>query len=205
LETPEIHKPHVKHSGGLARWLELLLAVTALVTSVSSIAIALHHGHIMQMLVQANSFPYLIGGFSDVTLEGSQVLSLDLLNRGVGPAHQESLRLKVGDRYVKSVNELFAAALGPEQWVKGQAILHPVWNRVRTRFIPGGQSQFVFRLPRMAENAQLWDLLAKDQGRWNVEFCYCSVFQECWEVVSKWREPEHVEKCRRDESREFVP
>ena len=195
----------MKHSGGLARWLELVLAVTALVTSVSSIAIALHHGHIMQMLVQANSFPYLQGGFSDVTLEGSQVLSLDLLNRGVGPAHQESLRVTVGGRYVKSVKELFAAALGPEQSVKGVEILHPMWNRVRTRFIPGGQTQPVFRLPRTAENAQLWDLLEKDEGRWNVEFCYCSVFQECWEVPSQWREPEHVKQCHRDESREFLP
>jgi hypothetical protein len=205
LETPEIHKPHVKHSGGLARWLEMVLAVTALVTSVSSIAIALHHGHIMQKLVQANSFPYLQGGFSDVTPEGSQVLSLDLFNRGVGPAHQESLRVKVGDRYVKSVKELFAAALGPERWVKGQEILDPGRNRVRTRFIPGGQLQQVFRMPRTAENAQLWDLLEKDEGRWDVEFCYCSVFEECWEVPSKWREPEPVKRCSRDESREFLP
>jgi hypothetical protein len=100
---------------------------------------------------------------------------------------------------------LFAAALGPEQWVKGQEILDPSRNRVRTRFIPGGQLQLVFRMPRTAENAQFWDLLAKDEGRWNVEFCYCSVFEECWEVPSQWREPEPVKRCSRDESREFLP
>jgi hypothetical protein len=177
-----------------------------LVTSISSIAIALRHGRIMEMLVQANSLPYMQGGFSDATLEGKEVLSLDLLNRGVGPAHEESLRFKVGDRYVRSVKELFAASLGPEQSLKAQEVLHPLWwNRVRTRFIPGGQSQFVFRLAKTAENAQFWDLLAKDQERWDVEFCYCSVFQECWEVRNKWQEPEHVEQCRRDESREFLP
>jgi hypothetical protein len=60
-------------------------------------------------------------------------------------------------------------------------------------------------MPRTAENAQLWDLLEKDEGRWDVEFCYCSVFEECWEVPSKWREPEHIKQCRRDESREFLP
>ena len=78
-------------------------------------------------------------------------------------------------------------------------------NRVRTRFIPGGQSQFVFRLAKTAENAQLWDLLEKDEERWGLEFCYCSVFQECWEVHSKLQEPEHVKQCSRDESREFFP
>ena len=182
-----------------------MIAITALVTSISSIAIALHHGRIMEMLVQANSFPYMQGGFSDATPEGTEVLSLDLLNRGVGPAHEQSLRVKVGEGYVRSVKELFAASLGPGQSVKAQEVLHPVWNRVRTRFIPGGQSQFVFRLAKTEENAHFWDLLAKDSESWNVEFCYCSVFQECWEAHSKWQEPEHVKQCRRDESREFLP
>ena len=159
----------------------------------------------MSMLVQANSFPYLQGGFSDRTTENQKVLSLDLLNRGVGPAHQESLRVTVGGSYVRSVKELFAAALGPEQSVKAQSVFDPVWSRVRTRFIPGGQSQMVFRLARTPENAQFWDLLEKDEARWDVEFCYCSVFQECWESPSKWQEPKPVKQCRRDESREFFP
>jgi hypothetical protein len=189
----------------MPRWLDLVIAITALVTSISSIAIALHHGHIMQMLVQASSLPYMQGGFSDATLDGKEVLSLDLLNHGVGPAHEKSLRVKVGEAYVKSAKELFAASLGPERSVKAQEVLHTLGNRVRTRFIPGGQTQFVFRLAKTAENAQLWDLLAKDESRWDVEFCYCSVFQECWEVHSKWQEPENVEQCRRDESREFLP
>lgn len=205
LETPEIREPHARHVGGLPRWLELVIAVTALVTSVSSIAIALRHDHFMAMLVKANSLPYLQGGFSDRTPEDKEVLSLDLLNRGVGPAHEESLRVKVGESYVRSMNELFAAALGPEQAGKARELLHPIWNRVRTRFIPAGQSQLVFRLARTPENAQLWEALEKDQSRWNVEFCYCSVFQECWEVPSKWQEPQQVKQCHRDETREFVP
>jgi hypothetical protein len=205
VESPEIHHTHVPHHGGLPRWLELLIAVTALVTSISSIAIAVHNGHIMEKLVQANSMPYMQGGFSDVTLEGQDVVSLDLLNRGVGPAHEQSLRVKVGDRYVRSLNELLSASLGPEQALKSKAVLHTIWNRVRTRFIPGAQTQFVFRIARTAENSQFWDLLAKDEARWDVEFCYCSVFQDCWQVRGKWQEPEHVKQCRRDESREFLP
>jgi hypothetical protein len=146
-----------------------------------------------------------LGGPSPVSPCGQEVLSLDLLNRGVGPAHEQRLRVKVGEGYVRSVKELFAASLGPEQSGKAQEVLHPMWNRVRTRFIPGGQSQFVFRVAKTEENAHLWDLLAKDQGRWNLESCYCSVFQECWEVHGKWQEPEHVKQCRQDESREFLP
>ena len=205
METPDVHTPHTAHGGRLPRWLELVIAITALITSISSIAIAVHHSHIMEKLVQANSIPYLQGGFSDVTLEGEKVLSLDLINRGVGPAHEKSLRVKVGDRYVKSLHEFFAASLSSEQAGQANEILHPLWNRVHTRFVPAGQSQLVFRLPRTADNAPLWDLLAKDQGRWEVEFCYCSVFDDCWYVHGKWTEPEHVKQCVRDESREFFP
>jgi hypothetical protein len=205
MEATEIEKPHARHSGGLPRWLELLIAVTAFVTSISSIAIAVHHGHVMEKLVQANSLPYMQGGFSDETIEGEKVLSLDLLNRGVGPAHEQSLRVTVGGQYVKSVRELFSASLGPEQAEKARDVLHPLWNRVRTRFIPGGQQQFIFRLAKTAENAAFWDLLNKDEARWDLEYCYCSIFQECWQVRGKWEEPEHVKQCRRDESREFLP
>jgi hypothetical protein len=205
MEAPEIHKPHAQRHGGLPRWADPVIAITALITSVSSIVIAVRHGQTMEKLVQANSMPYLQGGFSDVTPEGKEVLSLDLLNRGVGPAHEQSLHVRVGDRYVKSVSDFFSASLGSEQALKAKDVLHPVWNRIPTRFIPAGQTQLVFRVPKTAENAQFFDLLAKDEPRWNVEFCYCSVFQECWQVRSKWSEPERVKQCRRDESREFLP
>lgn len=159
----------------------------------------------MAMLVQANSLPYLQGGFSNRTPEDAKVISLDLVNHGVGPAHEVSLRVKVGEHYVRSTKEFFAASLGPEQAAKAEPVLHPLNNVVRTRFIPGGQSQLVFRLPRTPENAQFWDVLDKDQPRWSVEFCYCSVFQECWQVPSQWQEPQPVKQCHRDESREFLP
>jgi hypothetical protein len=208
VESPEIHPPHASHGGGLPRWLELVIAVTALVTSVSSIAIALHHGKVMEKLVEANSIPYMQGGFSDATLEGDEVISLDLLNRGVGPAHEKSLRVKVGDRYVKSVPELVAASLGtrdPAEAHDAEKALRFTWNAVPTRFIPGGQSQFIFRTAKTPENAPIWDRLDAAQSKWTVEFCYCSVFDECWEVRGKWQEPQPVKQCVRDETKEFVP
>lgn len=193
------------HGGGLPRWLELVIAVTALVTSISSIALALYHGHVMKMLVEANSIPYMQGGFSTVTPDDKDVLSLDLLNRGVGPAHEESLHVKVRGRYVQSLRDLVSASLGPGQAVKAKDVLHDMENRVPTRFIPGGQQQFVFRVPKTPENSELWSLLARDSPHWDIEFCYCSVFQDCWQVRGVWQEPKHIKECRRDESREFIP
>jgi hypothetical protein len=204
LEHPEVHPPHARH-GGLPRWLEMLIAVTALITSICSIVIAVHHGKIMEKLVQANSLPYMQGGFSDVQPGGERIMSLDLLNRGVGPAHEQSLRVKVDGEYVNSVSELILASLGPEVAPAAEAALAPMKNGLRTRFIPGGEQQLIFRMFRKDENAQYWDLLEKAQEKWEFEFCYCSVFDECWEVLGKWEEPKPVQACVRDEPHEFMP
>src|SRR5262249_45951861 len=113
-------------------------------------------------------------------------------------------RIKVGGHYVRSSAELIAASFGPDA-DKAKAILNPIWNRVPTRFIPGGQSQMVFRLPKTPENADYWERFDKDQARWELEFCYCSVLNECWQVIGKWQEPARVKKCVRDEATEFTP
>ncbi len=206
MERPEVHPPHARHAS-LPRLLELVIAVTALVTSISSIAIAVHHGRIMEKLVQANSLPYMQGGFSDVTPEGVRVLSLDVLNRGVGPAHQQSLRVTVKDRYVTSLSELIRASLEPEAAAEAERILKPVMmmNRVKKRFVPGGQQQLVFRILKTSENARYWELLEAAQPKWDLEFCYCSVFEECWEVLGKWEEPAPLQACARNEAKEFMP
>jgi hypothetical protein len=206
LEHPEVHQPHVRHGGGLPRWLELVIAVTALITSISSIAIAVHHGEIMDRLVQANSIPYLQGGFSDVTPEGTRVLSLDLFNRGVGPAHERSLQVTVEGRNVTSVDQLLDVALGPTRAAEAKKVFGTLMrNQVKTRFIPGGLLQPVFRVVKTPENASYWEMLEQEQVKWDVEYCYCSVFEDCWRVTSKWNEPEPVEECVRDEAKEFLP
>lgn len=213
METPEVHTPHVphrrqaRHRGGLPPWLELLVAVTALITSISSIVIAIQHGRTMEKLVQANSVPYLEGGFSDTATDGSKVLSLDLLNRGVGPAHEESMRVRVDGHVVRNLKELMIATLGPQGGANAYQALDPslVANHVPKRFVAAGAEQMVFKYPRSPENARWWDLIAKQQSRWNVEFCYCSVFDECWFVHGKWADDKPVKQCTRDEATEFVP
>jgi len=202
LEGPEIHTPH-RHAGGLPRWLELLIAVTALITSISSIAIALHHGEIMEKLVEANSIPYLEADASNGTPDGQDVISLDFHNRGVGPANQQSLKVKVGDRYVRSVPELIDTVLGPADAQAAKGLMRVVKNSVPTRFISGTHDQFVFRIPKTEANAAYWEKLSQAAPNVGIEYCYCSVFHDCWEVRDLAQH--EVKQCRRDEAHEFAP
>jgi len=91
MDTPEVpesnhrRRPRKRGRERIPRWLEMAVAVTALITSISSIVLAIGNGNAMDKLVKANSIPYLLGGFSDVTPEGSRILSLDLVNNGSAP------------------------------------------------------------------------------------------------------------------------
>jgi hypothetical protein len=202
LETPEVHHPHARH-GGLPRWLELLIAVTALITSVTSIFLAMHHGQVMEKLVAANSMPYLLAGPSNADEDGARRLSVDIHNQGVGPAQEQSLKIKFGGRYVRSVDDLIAAALGPADAPAARAALRRYRNSTKERFVPANSSQLVFRIPRTEANAAYWDRLDGTLERWDLEYCYCSVFNDCWQVVSEQRTS--VKACVRDEPNEFTP
>jgi len=202
LETPEVHPPHHPH-GGLPGWLEWVTSVSALIVSVTSIVIAVHSGDTMEKLVKANSFPYLIGVASDASPEGADRISVDFYNNGVGPADERSLKIKVAGRYVTSIEDLIAAGVGPQDAPAAIGALRSYRNTVRRRFIPAKGDQFVFRISKTDANAALWDKLDRSQSRWLIEYCYCSVFDECWAVKDEVHTP--VKACLRDEPHEFIP
>jgi hypothetical protein len=205
---PEVHPPH-GHKGkghGLGRppaWLEWFTSIAALIVSVSSIFIALRHGETMDRLVKANSYPYLVAAVSDATPEGVKRFSLDLLNNGVGPADERSLTIRVGDRYVTSIDDLIRTSLAPQDASAAVETLRAYRNTAHSRFIASHSSQFVFRIDRTPQNAAWWDKLHATEESWKVDYCYCSVFEECWAVNGAARH--RVKECVRDPRLEFTP
>jgi hypothetical protein len=205
----DLEPPHRHRGGGLPIWLEWITAISALVVSVCSIAIAIHNGQIENKMLKANSFPYLYGGISDATPEGREQISIDFVNNGVGPANQKSLKVKVGDRYVTSVKDLIRTVF-PQDVDKATEVLKEIHNRVPTRFVAAKGDQFVFRIAKTPQNARYWDTLDQSyKSSWSVEYCYCSVFEECWRVKSDDRalvdDRKPVKECKRDEPHEFIP
>ena len=209
--TPDLPEPpHRRHGGGLPRWLEWTTAIAALVVSVSSIFIAIRNGDIENRMLKANSLPYLFIGVSDVTPEGADQISIDLVNNGVGPANEKSLKVKVGDRYVTSVEDLIRTAVGPADAAEAVKVLKNYHNRVPTRFVAAKSDQFVFRIAKTPENARYWEMLDRSAAsNWVLEYCYCSVFDECWKVRTEGRnareDRQPVKACTRDEPHEFIP
>lgn len=206
-DIPEL--PHHSHNAsGLPRWLEWTTAISALIISVCSIGIAIYNARIESRLLKANSYPYLVAGVSDGQIDGSngaERISIELLNNGVGPANEQSLKIKLGDRYVTDVKDLIRTAVGSAAADKAVELLVPVYDDEPSRFIASRDRGLIFRIDKTPPNARYWDLFdnAMNAKRLTVEFCYCSVFDECWSVKGAIRE--QVRACVPDPHLEFIP
>ena len=208
--APDIPEPphHSHKPSGLPRWLEWTTAIAALIISVCSIGIAIYNARIESRILKANSYPYLVAGVSDGQLDatnGAERISVELLNRGVGPADEQSLKLRLGDQYVTNVKDLIRAAVGPAAADSAAALLLPVYDDEPTRFIASRDRGLIFQIDKTPANARYWDMFdhAMTVKRLTVEFCYCSVFGECWSVKGAIRE--QVKECVPDPHLEFIP
>ncbi len=203
-DVPE--PPRRSHGGsGLPRWLEWTTAIAALVISICSIGIAIYNARIESRLLTANSYPYLISGVSDATPEGADRISLELINNGVGPADERSLRIKLGNRYVTNVQDFVRTAMGSDWSSDASKQLLDLHDNEPTRFIAAKDRGMIFRIDRTRRNARYWTLLDRGMSTKcvSVEFCYCSVFEECWAVTGSTRA--RVKACTRDPHLEFTP
>jgi hypothetical protein len=209
----EIEKPHVPHRTG-NRHFDLVLPLAALFISFMSIAIAWHHGRVMQelvhqneRLVEANSLPYLEISTSNVAADGrTPELRLTVQNEGVGPARVADVVMTVNGKPVPDFNTLVdnccehgavqGAARGSKQFRRirnGDVIL----STLRDRMIRPGESVDAFQWPITPANQQVIDLLQQDfaSNLVNTSICYCSVFNDCWTRTDDDRRPVAVAQC----------
>src|SRR5690242_3553010 len=75
------------------RWVDMVIAFSALFISVVSLGIAILHGRTMEDMVAANSWPFLAYGAGTNTIDDVLTIHMHVVNTGVGPAKIESAEL----------------------------------------------------------------------------------------------------------------
>src|SRR4030095_3513255 len=114
--TPEheVHHQHAHRTGH--RLLDLAVPVSALLISVISLVIGIHHGRTMQemaqanaRLVQANSWPLLQYTTGNANDKGEPEITLKVETAGVGPAKLISLEIFQGERRIRTPRDLVQA------------------------------------------------------------------------------------------------
>jgi hypothetical protein len=192
----EIEKPHVHHHRRLGiPWYDLALPVAALFVSLVSIFIAWHHGQVMkelvhqnEKLVEANSLPYL-------QIYGSNgprgAASFNAINEGVGPARIATTEVLVDGHAVQTLGQLMHACCGPGDYS------NVTTSTLLGRMIrPGDTVNFIEFAPGHTDPVKAADFdLARQKDRIEARLCYCSVFNDCWNVSSKSPTPVPAPQC----------
>ena len=197
LEPEQPHHGH--HKTGLS-WLDLTIALSAILISLTSLIITIVHSRALERmadanakLVEANSWPfvsYATGHLDDGTVY------VGLVNKGVGPAKIESVELKWKGVAYRNAFDFLAACCGYK------------FSPQRTDFdtsvaqvMRAGDRIVLFALRDAPDTQAIRDRFdhARISRDMNLNVCYCSVFDECWktDIVRLSLDHERVEQCEK--------
>ena len=178
--SDDIHA-HPRHTGH--RWLDLIIALSAISISVISLFVAIEHGQTEKKLVAANSWPFLTyASESDGIDPGHRQVIMRLENNGVGPARVQTVSVMLDGRPIRSRDELMRTCCDvvPGQSVARQVALGLFSENAMVGVLPA-RSNTTFLAWRQTQAGG--DALARlDRARRHLTFkaCYCSVLDECW-------------------------
>jgi hypothetical protein len=198
MEHEAHHGHHHGHGTGI-KWLDLTLALTAVVVSLVSLWLGIHSAQSMDKLVAANSYPYLEPSRSTNTFEpkpGTDRMRGTILygfeNNGVGPARIEWVEMSFNGKPVRNYDELLAACCSGMQ-LDTQGL--NVRGSVSGSLVPANKSYKMTSWPEpMRENAT-WSALHSQMDQIKVSVCYCSVFDECFVRRPDESRPKSVKAC----------
>ncbi len=196
------------------RWLDMVVALSAILISTVSIFVAYNSNQSMERLTRASAWPFIQIGSGNAGDDGEPELSFRIDNVGTGPARVHTFEMQVdgqplppGSHVLTRIlqacceaefDAAIARAGGSQIGAMGQEMSSPVPER----FLAPNGYVYAMVWPRTPENAELWTALdhARQSGRITSSVCYCSVFDECWIAHSHSFPPEETASCavRRD-------
>ena len=199
MDAPEIPHQHAAHTSH--RWLDITLAIAAMFVSITSLVVAVEHGHTMQRLVEANSWPILQFETHNVaaTGEGGEV-RLTVVNAGVGHALIKSFEIWYKGQPMRGTGQLIGACCETTDEVRTELkTAHWSVGPVTSKVLRAGDHTDFLALPHVEEgalkNTELEETFDAARDKITVRICYCSVFDECWRSSGTAIEAERVENC----------
>ncbi len=183
---------HPRHTGH--RWLDLILALSAIFISAVSLYVAVEHGRIERDLVAANSWPFLAVSYQGDT----QHPVYQMENTGVGPAKLERIEVLYRGQVMPDLDALLERCCGlPVDPVERRKQGYPVYYRSfisRTVFRPG-EALELMTVHRQDGDHGLTDRFIGSIDQISFRGCYCSVFDECWQSNFVDLQPVKVGRC----------
>lgn len=194
ISTEGVH-PEPRKTGH--RLADFSIALAAIVISLISLGVGIHHGRVQERLVAANSWPFLKWSSSNEQDSRGQRFAIFIANVGVGPALLESLVVRYQGKPVHGWFELLQECCGLEK----QATLDLPAIGFFTGAAPKGVLQAgevatLISLWRLPDRPELWERLTGARLDLEFEACYCSILGECWKSDMRSMKPVHVAACK---------
>jgi hypothetical protein len=182
-------KPLFRH--GAPGWVELSVAITAVIASAASLYIARQQTNVMHRQLAASIWPAMQYSTSNLRA-GEPVITMSLENVGVGPARIHEFRLLHEGRAIDDLTQFIAECCAP-----ADAPVRTITSFVEGRIVPAGQRVDFLTLPADPAQPGIYERFDRVRGQVEIELCYCSVLEECWTARVGAREPESVRRCSR--------
>ena len=193
IEGPEIEKH--RHKTGHSH-VDLILGSLAVLMSIVSIFIAVHHGQTMEKLVEANSWPNISYNTGNELPGQPQTITLSVRNTGVGPARIDSFEVFYEDKPVANFAQLLAACCDAKSRNFSVSL-------VRDEVLPARDDIDFATFAAAQTTPAIWQALNLKRFGVRVRVCYCSVFDECWVKDSRVPRPARVEQCAPSQQIEY--
>lgn len=170
---------------------EIVLGGGVLLISLISLFVAVSANRTQERMLSASVWPSLTYAASNAGADGSPQISLDLFNRGVGPARVRWAELRYEDAPVRDSHALLELCCG----APADGELTVSVSTIQHRVIGAGEWIRMLRVPQPEGSTAVYDALWQARGKIRQRLCYCSVLDDCWLLDSDSNDPEAVKQC----------
>jgi len=168
-------------------------AVAAGLVGLCALGVSVYEAYLMRQQQMASVMP-ILEAWSSYSSEG---FSVNLANKGLGPAILRSVRVSVDGTPKHSWTDVYEEVLGMRPTMLGT-------SAVSGNVAAPGERVSMIRFARDDSAAAIW----RGSERVALELCYCSVFDECWKhrlenVRSGVPRTVEVPRCETDTASNF--
>lgn len=146
----------------------MLIAVLAVLVSFSTLFVYIYQSNLMKQQQKMSVWPYLTHGLS----WGGDYLTINLLNKGIGPALVKSVSIRDGDNELEGMQNIMDLVPDTLQTGFNYSSIYP------GLVLMAGEELRVFHVTDTDVSRYLLNLIT--DNRLTLEICYESVYGDSW-------------------------
>jgi hypothetical protein len=177
----------------------VIFSLLALVTAIYQTRLMQSQTELMQTQSRASVWPYVSIGENDTRTAGQEAFTWRVDNNGVGPAKINSVVVMLDGQPYKTWKDIFHVLLPDEKTFRSSqtsingTVQPPSLNRETT------VEMIKLDTPAFAKAF----LDAMEKKRFQMEICYCSVYDECWTTRISSARAAPVPRCETEGTVQF--